>query len=294
MLATMLLLIGCASHPIVMSEEYLPMTQKIPEEEAYLESISQYEGSEERNTRHASAKSRSWPMGSTYKVFSEKRASEKHKDEARIDSLLAEAKRRYPNMAVSIRNATNEEIADFTYYKKENEYDSKTKKNKTIEVPYTTFKKYRIAGIVNTKPPAPIVISFEVPSNGRSREELCKKAHKWLIDRKYDEEAARIKIGFFKNTPGEKVSGIQMQNADIATGQIRGIYIFWLDDTYMILSDVSVNVLEEKIEVSFNKTRVQRGPNINQTISSQSVADGARAKLADFSEEFKNHISLQQ
>jgi len=218
-------------------------------------------------------------MGNTYKVF-EKQASERHRDESILDQLLAQEQQRYPGEAINIRNGTEA----YQHLGTTTERQAVTKKRQDgstytdyVTYYYAQFQVYYVADVVVAEPmPAPPTLSVELPLVGISRADLYRRAHNWLTDTKSNET--------------------RIEKADLDLGRIQGEYVMIITQgqTYAITSTFTIDVHDERADISFKNPRLRRsGGRQDEPIFLQSIADKVKTEMGVFSETLKNVVSAR-
>jgi hypothetical protein len=267
-ISVLLFLISCAMVDITLGARYQKMPQQLTGGERVIDQVI-LEGQVKESSNGTPSSVR---IGTPYRVL-ESRGSERHHDEYTLDRLLNVAQKKFPNEAIDIRNATK----NYRYL------GSRTQNmpsgDKVISVTTTTYQEYYTANVVTSDPmPNPVTYSVNIPLIGLTRGDLYRRADNWLDDRKYNDNKA--------------VAGVRIQRADFDVGRIKGEYVFYTDQGYIIISNFTIDVHDEKAEVSFENTRLQRKVSgTEEPIFLQSIANSAEIELKGFSENLKTHMS---
>ena len=271
------LLNSCTMVPVVIDPKYRGMIMSPTGSERVIDQVTL--SSDKVVEREGSDGYPSTPsnvlLGMPYRAFESKKGPERHRDEAVLDKLRNSAKEKYPNEAVDIRRA-------IMAYKKDNQWTRRSDGGYTRY--YAQFSAYYVADVVIAESiPEPVTHSLELSLADVSRADLYRRIANWLDDKKYIEDGT--------------VAGVRLET-DLASGvdlgRIKGDYVFFisLDHNYIITSSFTIDVHDEKAEISFKNTYMQmnrRGD--EEPIILQSVANAAKAEIVSFSEKLKNSVT---
>jgi len=214
----------------------------------------------------------------------EQRRSDKHDHEPVLDQLLNEAKRHYPSEIVTIRNARTS--GHYPTKQRQEEYSESVKGSdgryysvtKTRSV-WDCFPVY-VADVITTEPmPQPVTHEEKFVKPGSTRNDIYRVARNWIDD---NTQRRRLKI----------------DSEDFDRGRIRGTVTCATrtDQTYIVTSVYTIDVYDERVEVRFTDTVLQRTDPSLQTagkpepIFLQSIADATSAELTDFSTTLRSYV----
>jgi hypothetical protein len=271
------LLNSCATIDINIEPEYAKMVSSSSGNERVIDQIV-IEGRVWEN--EGGCPSRRFRLGEKYQLSKIFDKPERHKHEFLMDKLLDGAEALYPNDAIEIRNASVEYkqigARDAKLWNSDGHYETHR---------FDKCQDYYVADIVTAGPiPEPVTYSVELSLADVSRADLYTRIANWLADEKYVED--------------DTVAGVRLET-DLASGvdleRIKGDYIFYLTSgqkNYVVTSNFTIDVHDDKAEMSFKNTRLQweRGGNEEQ-IFLQSIANAAQAELVSFSEKLKNSVA---
>ena len=275
------LLNSCTMVPVVIDPKYREMIRPPIGSERVIDQVTlSSDKVVERNSSdgYPSAPS-NVSLGMPYNAFESKKGPKRHRDEAVLDKLSNSAKEMYPNEAVDIRKAS-------IVYKKGYQWTRSAEgaNGRVFTTYYAQFPAYYVADVVIAESiPEPVTHSLELSLADVSRADLYRRIANWLADEKYVEDGT--------------VAGVRLET-DLASGvdlgRIKGDYIFFvsLDHNYIITSTFTIDVHDEKAEISFKNTYMQmsrRGD--EEPIILQSVANAAKTEIVSFSERLKNSVT---
>jgi len=191
------------------------------------------------------------------------RQPNRNPNEVILDQLQSKAQGLYQDEEVEIRNA----IKNYKFIKRNGSGDN---------IHYTCQEIYT-ANIVNAKPmPDPVTYSVELSLADVSRADLYRRIDNWLDDKKFAEES-------------DDAVGIRIERADFDVGRIRGDYVFYVSlahGNYRITSAFTIDVHDEKAEMSFTNTRLIEG-----AIFLQSIANAAQSELVRFCDNLRTSVA---
>jgi hypothetical protein len=262
------LLNSCTMVPVVIDPKYRGMIGRPGGSERVIDQVM-VEGVDDKE--YVRQPPSNGPMGAMYQVLESKKGPERHKHEVMLDELLNGAKELYPSETVSIKNATNRYSCSIS--------------SRTTNFDYYRCRVFHVADIVVAEPmPEPVTYSVELSLADVSRADLYRRIANWLADKKYVEDGT--------------VAGVRLET-DLASGvdlgRIKGDYIFYLTSgqkIYVITSSFTIDVHDDKAEMSFKNTRLQRerGGDEEQ-IFLQSIANAAQAELVSFSDKLRGSVT---
>ena len=210
------------------------------------------------------------PVGAPYNEYGKN--TTRHKDELVLDQFLDEAKKRYPNDAVTIRNAT---LVRYIH-----EFARQTQSIGSGPTYTTTFYDcypFYTADVVIAEPmPQPITYTNNITLEGQSRNDLYRRVNREFED--FRQQSARIEI----------------QTADFDLGRIRGRYIFTENagQAYIITAPFTVDVMDGSAQIRFENPSMQRpSGSMEEPIFLQSIADLVRSELVTFANNLISKIT---
>jgi len=234
---------------IEMSESYRDMIQAPKSNERIIDSV--------RTSETISGQTVSPPrMGAPYRV-SEDRSSERHRHELILDRLAEDAKSRFPNVTVNIRNARIES-------------------NNHPNIFY-------IASVVTTQAmPETVTYNANLAVAGVTRADLYRRVDNYFDDRRFNEANSL---------------GVRISRRDFDVGRIRGEYFYAIPSmgSYIIISEFAIDVHDARAEIRFTDTKMQRARDSSvEPIFLQSIAEAARAELVNFSNNLRSYINTRR
>lgn len=280
---------GCSMVPIPMKASYQPMFEMRKSDERLIDTVS-FDGSDIVNCGHQNHGSRNRLQISGYSVLESQAANAKHPVEGQLDRLLIEAKKKYPNDPIEIRNVTDG-------------YESRGTKQANVQGQTQTQRICRrvIMGEVVTSQPMPSAINrTENITGNMTRADTYRRTHNYLSDTNHRSDTANV---------GNQA--VKIDQANLELGRIRATYTFNVEsgEQYLITTVFTMDAHDSKAELSFANATLQRfvvsssslgGGDLRMQQTSlsapepiflQSVADLARAEIVRFSDALVSAIS---
>jgi hypothetical protein len=207
--------------------------------------------------------------------------AEKHRHEAILDQLVILAKGQYPNeKSIDIRSGrtsrhipTNPRLEEYQQRGTDGNYYTATR---TV---WDCVPQY-VASVITTElPPNPVTHVENFTKPGSTRDDIYRRVNNWLRDNSVEKRIGNI-VG---NINDGRLTGTVTCAA--RAGQ-----------TYLVISEFTIDVLNAGTEISFKNTLVQRLDSSQQRIGNpepvflQSIADAAKAEIVKFSTDLRSAV----